>query len=50
MPHRSPQPPLWTWGEDEWLPVLRMPNYAPRRPQPIGAVPPPLFPLEEIGA
>jgi hypothetical protein len=17
-PHRSPQPPLWTWGEDEW--------------------------------
>jgi hypothetical protein len=23
-PHRSPQPPLWRWGQDEWLPVLRL--------------------------
>ena len=37
-PHRSPQPPLWTWGEDEWLPVLRLPAYAPRTSLPPGAV------------
>jgi hypothetical protein len=30
-PHRSPQPPLWAWGDDEWLRVLRRPDYAPRR-------------------
>ncbi len=30
-PHRSPQPPLWAWGESEWLRVLRLPAYAPRR-------------------
>ena len=32
-PHRSPQPPLWAWGADEWLRVLRLPAYAPRRPR-----------------
>ena len=37
-PHRSPQPPLGTWGEDEWLPVLRLPAYAPRKSRPPGAV------------
>jgi hypothetical protein len=47
--HRSPQLPLWTRGEDHWLPVLRLPAYAPRRPRPPGAVQPPLFPLDEVG-
>ncbi len=48
-PHRSPQLPLWAWGEDEWLPVLRLPAYTARRPRPIGAMQPPLFAFEEIG-
>jgi len=48
--HRSPQLPLWTRGDDGWLPVLRLPAYAPRRSQPIGAVQPPLFALEDVGA
>jgi putative transposase len=48
-PHRSPQPPLWTWGEDEWLPVLRLPAYSPRRPRATEALQSPLFFLEEIG-
>ena len=33
-PHRSPPPPLWAWGAwgaDEWLRVLRLSAYAPRR-------------------
>ena len=30
-PHQSPQPTLWAWGEGEWLRVLRLPDYAPRR-------------------
>ena len=46
----SPQPPLWTSGEDEWLPVLRLPAYAPRTSRPPGAVQPPLFALEEVSA
>jgi len=48
-PHRSPQLPLWVRGEDDWLPVLRLPAYAPRRPRPVGAVQPSLFPLDEVG-
>ena len=48
-PHRSSQWPLWTWGEDEWLPVLRLPAYAPRQPRATEAVQPPLFFLEEVG-
>ncbi len=28
-PHHSPQPPLWAWSEDDWLPALRLPAYAP---------------------
>jgi len=49
-PHRSPQPPLWPWGEDEWRPVLRLPADAPRTSRPPGAVQPPLFALEEVSA
>ena len=30
-PHQSPQPPLWAWGEGEWLRVLRLPEYAARQ-------------------
>jgi len=48
-PHRSSQPPLWTWGEGEWLCVLRLPAYAPRRPRTGGAGQPPLFVLPEVG-
>jgi len=49
-PYRSPQPPLWTWGDDDWLPVIRLAPYAPRRTQPVGADQPLLFPLDEVGA
>lgn len=49
-PHRSPQPPQWTWGEDDWLSVLRSPAYAPRTSRPPGAVQPPLFALEGVSA
>ena len=48
-PHRSPQPPLWTSGDDDWLPVVRLPASALRRPRPTGAAQPPLFPLDEVG-
>lgn len=47
-PYRSPQRPLWT-RDDDWLPVLRLPAYAPRRPKPTGAVQPPLFTLDAVG-
>ncbi len=48
-PHRSPQPPLWEWGEGEWLKVLRLPAYAPQKtPVPV-ARQPPLFLLEGPG-
>ncbi len=30
-PYRSPQPPLWELGDWEWLRVLRVPEYAPRK-------------------
>ncbi len=49
-PHRSPQPPLWAWGEDEWLRVLRLPEYAARQRRPSGGEPLPLFALEAAGA
>jgi putative transposase len=49
-PHCSPQLPLWAWGEDEWLPVLRLPSYAPPQPRPTGATQPLLFQLEASGA
>jgi putative transposase len=33
-PHQSPQPPLWTPTDDEWVKVLRLPDYARRRQPP----------------
>ncbi len=48
--HRSPQPPLWTWDDADWLPVLRLPDYAPRRLPPGDALQPPLFVLDEASA
>jgi len=48
-PHRSPQPPLWAWGQDEWLRVLRLPTYAPRRPRTGEQRQPPLFPPDGTG-
>jgi putative transposase len=48
--HRSPQQPLWTRGEDEWLPVLRLPAYAPRHPRPTGGTQLSLFSLDELSA
>jgi hypothetical protein len=38
--YRSPQVPLWTAGDDDWLPVLRLPAYAPRQPRATGATQP----------
>jgi putative transposase len=49
-PHRSPQPPLWAWDENEWLRALRLPEYAARQPRPGGGEQLPLFVLEEAGA
>jgi transposase len=37
-PHRSPQPPLWELGDGEWLKVVRLPGYAPRRKHGTAAV------------
>lgn len=48
--HRSPQLPLWTPDEDDWLPVLRLPPYAPRRSPVAAVVQPPLFALEQTEA
>lgn len=48
--HRSPQLPLWIPGEDDWLPVLRLPPYAPRRSPVAAVVQPPLFALEQTEA
>lgn len=49
-PHQSPQRPLWAWGDGDWLPVLRLPAYAPRKPRVTGPVQPPLFLVEEVSA
>lgn len=46
-PHRSPQPPLGTWGEGEWLPMPRLTASAPRQASATGAGQPPLFALEQ---
>ena len=48
-PHRSLQPPLWSWGDDAWLRVLRLPDYAPRRPLATLADQLRLFPVESSG-
>ncbi len=47
-PHRSPQPPLWAWGDDEWLRVIRLPDYAPRQLRAGSGTQLPLFPIEEV--
>ena len=49
-PHQSPQRPLWAWDDGDWLPVLRLPAYAPRKPRVTGPVQPPLFLVDEVGA
>ena len=48
-PHRSPQPSLWAWGDDEWPRVRRLPPDAPREARPGAAKQPPLFDLEGLG-
>jgi len=48
-PHRSPQLPLWTLGEGDWLQVLRLPAYAPRKPQRNAGTQPALFALDAAG-
>ena len=47
--HASPQLPLWTWGDDEWLTVLRLPDYAARTTRASDATQPSLFPVEDLG-
>ena len=47
-PHRSPPPPLWAWGDNEWLRVLRLPDYAPRRARLAAARQAPLFSLDGL--
>ncbi len=49
-PHRSPQLPLWTLGDGEWLKVLRAPEYAPRQRKVYAHVPPPLLPEWSVAA
>lgn len=44
-PYRSPQPPLWAWGDDEWLRVIRLSAYASRRPRAGSSVQLALFPV-----
>lgn len=48
-PYRSPQPPLWAWSADEWLRVLRLSAYAPRRRPTSDQRQAPLFTLEGTG-
>ncbi len=47
--HRSPQPPLWPRGDDEWLRVLWLPDYAARQAHEPDAHQPPLFAPAEGG-
>lgn len=47
-PHHSPQLPLWAWGEDEWLRVLRLPDYVGRHRPVAGYIQPPVF-TGEVG-
>ena len=37
-PHRSPRPPLWELGDGEWLKIVRLPGYAPRKPRRVVGV------------
>ncbi len=36
-PHRSPQPPLWEIGDGDWLKVMRLREYSPRKLGPVVA-------------
>lgn len=50
-PYRSPQPPLWVWGADEWLTVVRVAPYAPRQTRrPTAGIQPRLFADEDLAA
>ncbi len=33
-PYRSPQLPLWQFGDDEWLKILRLPQVSKRKARP----------------
>ncbi len=45
-PYRSPQLSLWELNDDEWLKVMRRPDYAPRAARREPVAQPPLFALE----
>jgi hypothetical protein len=45
-PYQSPQLPLWELSDTEWLKVLRVPEYAPRKQRPQGENQVPLFQWE----
>jgi putative transposase len=50
-PYRSLQPPLWAWGADEWLAVVRVAPYASRQPRrPAAGMQPRLFSDEDFAA
>jgi len=45
-PYRSPQLPLWELSDEEWLKVMRRPDYAPRTVRQEPVIQPTLFALE----
>ena len=48
-PDQSPQPPLWNLTADDWLTVITVAPYAPRRPRnDDDALQPHLFPEDMI--
>jgi len=47
-PYRSPQLPLWEWSDEEWLKVMRRPDYAPRAARREPVAQPTLF-APEVG-
>jgi len=49
-PHQSPQLSLWEFGEGEWLKVLRLEGYAPRKRRANDPGQEPLFTLPEVSA
>jgi hypothetical protein len=49
--YRSPQPPLWELGADEWLAVIRVAPYASWQPcRPAAGIQPRLRPDEHFAA
>ena len=46
-PYRSPQLPLWEGRADDWLTVIRVPPYAPRRSKPEAVTQQTRLPLDE---